>query len=165
MWMPAVAIVLVVVAVLLLYRLLKKTGANSRFDSTGFPLIGGVLLALATFVSLYWGVVGLDSTLSGFDWAWLVAFELLSFSIGAAGSIMFFLNKKQALVIFAECVPLLANIIAIKAALDAYQLAAPWLIIVPSFIISVLSGIIVSNAEKHFKDQQFPTQRHTDNFL
>jgi len=152
MWTPAVAILLVVVAVLVLYRLLKKTEDSARFGSAGFPFIGGVLLALTSFISLYWGAVGLDGTLSGFDWLWLTAFELLSFGFGFAGSILSVMKKKQAVVIFAVCVPLLANVIAIKSALDAYQLAAPWLIIVPSFIISVLSGILISNADKHFKN-------------
>lgn len=152
MWTPAIAILLVVVAVLVLYRLFKKTEDNARFGSAGFPFIGGVLLALASFISLYWGIVGLDGTLSGFDWLWLVAFELLSFGFGVAGSIMALTKRKQAIVIFAVCVPLLANVIAIKSALDAYQLAAPWLIILPSFILSVLSGILISNADKHFKN-------------
>ncbi|PVX27711.1 MAG: hypothetical protein CW716_00905 [Candidatus Bathyarchaeum sp.] len=151
MWMPALAILLVIFAGLVLFRLFKKTEDNTRFGNAGFPFIGGVLLALATFISLYWGAVGLDGTLSGFDWLWLAAFGLLSFGFGFAGSILSVMKRKQAVVIFAVCVPLLANVIAIKSALDGYQLAAPWLIIVPSFIISVLSGILISNADKHFK--------------
>jgi len=62
------------------------------------------------------------------------------------------MKRKQALIIFAVCLPMLTNVIAIKAALDAYQLAVPWLIIVSAFVISVLSGILISNADKHFKD-------------
>jgi hypothetical protein len=151
MWTPAVAILLVVVAVLVLYRLLKKTEENARFGSADFPFIGGMLLVLASFISLYWGAVGLDGTLSGFDWLWLTAFELISFGFGFAGSILSVMKRKQAVVIFAVCIPLLANVIAIKSALDVYQLVAPWLIILPSFIISVLSGILISNADKHFK--------------
>jgi hypothetical protein len=151
LWTPAIAILLVIFAVLVLFRLFKKTEDNARFSSAGFPFIGGVLLALAAFISLYWGAVGLDGTLSGFDWLWLAVFGLLSFGFGFAGSILSVMKRKQAVVIFAVCVPLLANVIAIKSALDAYQLAAPWLIIFPSFIISVLSGILISNADKHFK--------------
>ncbi|MBN1784498.1 MAG: hypothetical protein JW815_02035 [Candidatus Bathyarchaeota archaeon] len=151
-WNSAVAILLVVVAVLVLNRLFKKTEDTARFGSAGFPFIGGVLLALASFISLYWGAVGLDGTLSGFDWLWLFAFQSLSFGFGLVGSILSVMKRKQALIIFAVCVPLLANVIAIKSALDAYHLGAPWLIIVPSFIISVLSGILILNADKHFRN-------------
>ena len=150
MWLPAVVGLLVVFAGLVLYRLFKKT-EDARFSSAGFPFIGAVLLVLSAFISLYWGVVALDGTLSGFDWLWFVAFSLLSFVFGVVGSILSFIKKRQALVIFAVCVPLLANVIAIKSALDAYQLTVPWLIIVPSFLISVLSGILISNADKHYK--------------
>jgi len=151
-WTPAAVIVLVVVAAVVLYRVFKKKEGAALAYSTGFPFIGGVLLALASFISLYWGIVGFDSTISGFDWSWLAASELLAFGFGLAGSIMSVMKKKQAIVIFAVCVLMLTNVIAIKAALDAYQLAVPWLIIVPSFIISVISGILISNSDKQFKD-------------
>jgi hypothetical protein len=153
LWTPAIAIILVAAVVLVLFsRVFRRTEGTSLLDRAGFPVFGGALLALASFISLYWGAVGLDSTLSGFDWAWLAASELLSFGFGLVGSIMSLMKKKQALVIFAVCIPMLTNVIAIKAALDAYQLAVPWLIIVPSFVISVLSGILISNADKRFKD-------------
>jgi hypothetical protein len=151
-WTPAAVIVLVIVAAVVLYRVFKKKEGTALAYSTGFPFIGGVLLALTSFISLYWGIVGFDSTISGFDWAWLAAAELLAFGFGLAGSIISVLKKKQAIVIFAVCVPMLTNVIAIKAALDAYQLAVPWLIIVPSFIISVISGILISNSDKQFKN-------------
>jgi hypothetical protein len=153
LWTPAIAIILVAAVALVLFsRVFRRTEGTALLDSAGFPVFGGALLALAAFISLYWGVVGLDSTLNGFDWAWLAASELLSFGFGLVGSIMSLTKKKHSLVIFAVCVPLLTNVIAIKAALDAYQLAVPWLIIVPSFVISVLSGILISNADKRFKD-------------
>ncbi len=151
-WTPAAVIVLVLVAAVVLYRLFKKKEGTALLYSTGFPFIGGVLLALTSFISLYWGIVGFDSTISGFDWAWLAASELLAFGFGLAGSIISMIKRKQAIVIFAICIPMLTNVIAIKAALDAYQLATPWLIIVPSFILSVLSGILISNADKNFKN-------------
>lgn len=152
LWTPAIAIILVAaVALVLFYRVFRRTEGTALLDKAGFPFIGGVLLILASFISLYWGAVGLDSTLSGFDWLWLAASELLSFGFGLVGGIMSVMKRKQAIVVFAVCVPMLTNVIAIKAALDAYQLATPWLIIVPSFIVSVLSGILISNADKHFK--------------
>jgi len=128
----------------------RKTKGTVLFDGARFPIIGGVLLALASFISLYWGVVGFDSTLHGFDWTLLVACELLSFGFGIAGSIMSLKKRKQALAIFAVCAPMLTNVIAIKAALDVYQLATPWLIMVPSFVISVLTGIFIANSDEHF---------------
>ena len=151
-WTPAAVIVLVIVAALVLYRVFKKKEGTALLYRTGFPFIGGVLLALTSFISLYWGIVGFDSTINGFDWLWIAASELIAFGFGLAGSIMSVMKKKQAIVTFAVCVPMLTNVIAIKAGLDAYQLAVPWMIIVPSFIISVISGILISNADKQFKD-------------
>jgi len=151
-WAPAVIISLACAVVLLAFYLavFRKTKGTVLFDGARFPIIGGVLLALASFISLYWGVVGFDSTLQGFDWTLLVACELLSFGFGIAGSIMSLKKRKQALAIFAVCAPMLTNVIAIKAALDVYQLATPWLIMVPSFVISVLSGIFIANSDEHF---------------
>jgi hypothetical protein len=55
-------------------------------------------------------------------------------------------RKNQTLTIFTVCAPLIVNEVAVKAALDVYQLATPWMIIVPSLVIAVISGIFVSNA-------------------
>jgi len=152
-WTPAIIISLVCAVVLsVFYLVFRKTKGTVLLDSARFPIIGGVLLALASLISLYWGVVGLDSTLHGFDWILLVACELLSFGFGIAGSIISWKKRKQALAIFALCLPMLTNVIAIKAALDVYQLATPWLIIVPSFVISVISGILIANSDEHFQD-------------
>ena len=152
-WTPATAILLVCAAGLTgVYRVFKKTKGVPLLNRAGFPVNGGLLLAFASFISLYWGLVGFDGASSGFDWAWLAACGFFSFGFGLVASLLSMKKRKQALVIFAVCLPMLTNVIGIKAALDSYQLAVPWLIILPSFVLSVLSGICISNTDKQFKD-------------
>ena len=93
-------------------------------------MFGGIMLAVASLISLYWGLVGLDSTLHGFDWALLTVSGLISFGFGLVGAVMSMRRKQQALAIFAVCLPLIVNLVAVKSALDGYQLAIPWVTIV-----------------------------------
>jgi len=158
-WMPAIILCSVCAAVsLALYFVWhRKSKGTVVFGKAGFPIFGGVLLAIASFISLYWGivgfdrslywgVVGFDSALHGFGWALLGVAGLCSFGCGLLGSVMSLKRKNQTLTIFTVCAPLIVNEVAVKVALDVYQLATPWMIIVPSLVIAVISGIFVSNA-------------------
>ena len=146
-WMPAIVLCSVCAAVsLALYFVWhRKSKGAVVFGKAGFPVLGGFLLAIASFISLYWGVVGVDSALRGFDWALLGAAGIGAFGIGLAGSVMSLKRKNQTLTIFTVCAPLIVNEVAVKAAFDTYQLAASWMVIVPSLAIAVISGILVSN--------------------
>jgi len=150
-WMPAIILCSVCAAVsLALYFVWhRKSKGTVVSGKASFPIFGGVLLAIASFISLYWGVVGFDSALHGFDWALLGVAGIGSFGCGLAGSIMSLKRKNQTLTIFTVCAPLIVNEVAVKAALDVYQLMTPWMIIVPSLAIAVISGIFVSNSNDH----------------
>jgi hypothetical protein len=150
-WIPAIILCSVCAAVsLALYFVWhRKSKSVVVFGKAGFPIFGGVLLAIASFISLYWGVVGFDSALHGFDWALLGVAGIGSFGCGLLGSVMSLKRKNQTLTIFTVCAPLIVNEVAVKAALDFYQLATPWVIIVPSLVIAVISGIFVSNSNDH----------------
>jgi hypothetical protein len=145
--MPAIILCSVCAAVsLALYFVWhRKSKGTVVFSKAGFPIFGGVLLAIASFISLYWGVVGFDSALHGFNWALLGVAGIGSFGVGFAGSVFSLKKKNQTLTIFTVCAPLIVNEVAVKAALDVYQLVTPWMIIVPSLVIAVISGILVSN--------------------
>jgi hypothetical protein len=147
-WMPAIILCSVCVAVsLALYFVWhRKSKGTVVFGKASFSIFGGVLLAIASFISLYWGIVGFDSTLHGFDWALLGVAGLGSFGVGFTGSVMSLKKKSQALTIFTVCAPLIVNEVAVKAALDVYQLAISWMIIGPSLAIAVISGILISNS-------------------
>jgi len=124
----------------------RKSKVTVLFGKASFPVFGGVLLAIASFISLYWGIVGFDSTLQGFDWALLGVAGVGSFGVGLAGSVVSLKKKNQTLAIFAVCSPLIVNEVAVKAAMDVYQLATPWLVVVASLVIAVISGILISNS-------------------
>ncbi len=151
-WTPAIVLCLACAVVLLglyfvWFRKSKGTVVRGR---AGFPVVGGVLLMVASFISLYWGIVGFDSTLHGFDWAVLGLAGIGSFACGLAGSIMSLKRKSQTLAIFAACAPLIVNEVAVKAALDVYQLATPWITLALSLAAAVISGILISNANEQF---------------
>ena len=151
LWIPAIIISLVCVGVLsgIYLGVFKKT-KSSVFSSVNFPFISGVLLAIASFISLYWGVVGIVGTLFGFDWTLLAITGLGSFMFGLFGSILSFKKRWQAIPIFVVMAPSGTNIVAVSELLRAYQLSIPWLVLGLSFVVSVISGVLICNADDHF---------------
>jgi len=147
-WTPAIILCVACAAVALaLYIVLsRKSNRAVGFRETVCPVFGGVTLAVASFISLYWGIVAFDGALHGFDWALLGVTGIGSFGFGLVGSVMAMKKKNQTLAISAVCAPLIANAVAVKATLDIYQLTAPWLIIVLALAIAIISGILISNA-------------------
>jgi hypothetical protein len=128
----------------------RKSKGTAVVGRAGFPVFGGVLLTVAAFISLYWGIIGFDGALHGFDWALLGLAGVGSFACGLAGSVMSLRRKNQTWAIFAACVPLIVNEVAVKAALDGYQLATPWMMMALSLAVAVISGILISNANEQF---------------
>ena len=114
-------------------------------------MFGGIMLAVASLISLYWGLVGLDSTLHGFDWALLGISGLVSFGFGLASAVMSMRRKQQALAIVAVCLPLIVNLVAVKTSLDGYQLAIPWVTLVIATAVSIVSGLLISNSDEQFR--------------
>jgi hypothetical protein len=151
-WTPAIILCLVSATLLaiLYFALYRKSKGATVFSKASYPIIGGVLLAIASFISLYWGIVGFDSTLQGFEWAFLATSGFASFIFGLAGSTRSLRRKNQTLVLFAVCAPLLANAVAVKSSLNAYQLTIPWLMILLPFAISLLSGLLIGNSDEQF---------------
>ena len=148
-WTPAiiVGIACAAVALALYFVLLEKSKRAIGFRGTVCPFLGGALLVVSAFVSLYWGAVGLDGALSGFDWMLLGVAGVGSFVFGLAGSVMAMKRKSQPSVILAVCAPLIANEFFVKAMLDGYALATPWVILLLSLVTAVVSGILVSNVD------------------
>jgi hypothetical protein len=105
---------------------------------------------VTSFVSLYWGLVGLDSTLNGFDWIILTVAGLFSFGFGLTAILLTLKKKLQPLVIAAITAPMITNMIAVKSALDAYKLTTPWLILIAPFVLSVVSAFMICNADEQF---------------
>ncbi len=129
----------------------RKSNDNSSSNTERrYAVLGGALLIITSIVSLYWGLVGLDSTLHGFDWSILTLICLLTFSFGLTAGVLSILRRNQALVIFAESIIIITNMVGVKSSLDMYQLSAPWLIIIGSFVVSAISAYLVSNADEAF---------------
>ena len=136
---------------LTLFVWFRKSNDNSASNTERrYAVLGGALLLITSIVSLYWGLVGLDSTLHGFDWSILTLICLLTFSFGLTAGVLSILRRNQALVIFAESIVIITNLIGVKSSLDMYQLSAPWLIIIGSFVLSAISAYLVSNADEAF---------------
>ncbi len=130
----------------------KKADKPSVFRHSNLPFYGAILLAATSIISLYWGIVGLEGVLHTFDWILLAALGVVSFALGIASSIMVLRKKQQALAIFAVVVSLFTNVVGIKSSLDMYGLANPWLILFPSLLLSLLSGVLISNSDKIFQN-------------
>ena len=160
LWNYGVVIVAVVgfVAVLLRFFMSKKAGKSSMLKHSNFPFYGALLLAVSSIISLYWGIVGLEATLHSFDWILLASLGFVSFACGLSGAVMALRKKSQAVAIFAGVVPLFMNVVGVKASLDMYGLADPWLIIVPSLALSIISGYFISNSDKIFQTSSKKTE-------
>ena len=150
-WEYAVVLGLAFAAVGLVLRLVvaKKSKSPIAFKHSNFPLFGGILLASASVISLYWGIVGLDSTLHGFEWAPLATLGLIAFCFGFAGAIMSMRKRNPSLAIFATIAPFI-TLVLVKTSLNAYQLATPWITLAPSIAIAILSLILITNSDGQF---------------
>lgn len=129
----------------------RKASNQVMVKHPSYPFFGGVLLAATSVISLYWGIAGLEGTLHTFDWWPLALLGVLTFVFGVIGSLMAMRKKNQALVIFAVIIPMAVNLVAVKASLDMYSLANPWLIFVLSIFISSISGYFLCNSDANFK--------------
>jgi len=148
----ATASVLGFAIILLQFFMSKKTSKQPSLKHSNYPFYGAVLLAVTSIMSLYWGIVGLEATLHSFDWILLASLGIVSFACGLLGIVTALQKKRQALAIFALVVPLFMNVVGVKSSLDMYGLANPWLIILPSLVLSILSGYFISNSDKIFKN-------------
>lgn len=150
LWGFAIAISLASVVILTLLVVSRKSRDDILSRKKSYAVFGGVLLAITSVISLYWGLVGLNSTLNGFDWIFLTILGLLSFGFGLVAGILSVRRKNQALVIGAVIVPMITNLVAVKTSLDMYQLANPWLILIVPLVLSIISGVLISNADEVF---------------
>ena len=138
---------------LVIFKLRKSTNNSLLQKNYRFAVLGGALLAITSIISLYWGLVGLDSTLHGFDWTLLTTICFMSFGFGLTAGILSILRRNQTLVIFAVVVLIFTNLVGVKSSLDLYELTNPWLILIGSFVLSVISGFLVSNADEAFNSE------------
>jgi hypothetical protein len=135
---------------LVVVRLRKSTNNNLLQKKNRYAVLGGALLTITSIISFYWGLVGLDSALHGFDWILLTTICFLSFGFGLTTGILSMRRKNQTLAIFAVTILIFTNLVGVKFSLDMYQLANPWLILIVSLVLSVISGFLVSNADQAF---------------
>jgi ABC-type branched-subunit amino acid transport system permease subunit len=115
--------------------------------------MSGSMLAYASAISLYWGLVGIDGSLGGFEWLALAMFGLLSSGLGFAGSLNALRKKNQAFVILTVILPLAVNVVVVKAQMDAYSLLVPWISIVASVLLTVTGGLLLCNADESFSEK------------
>lgn len=140
-----------VVAVLVSSFVLHRKEGHKFLSLENYPFLGGVLLAIASVISLYWGLVGLDSTLHGFDWWILTILGLGSFSFGLIGGFFSIRKKNQALVIFTIILPMVTNLMGVDYSLGIYELDVPWLILIASFVLIFISAFLICNADDAFR--------------
>ena len=151
-WVSAVIFGLICTAVLLTYHFVsfKKTKGNVLFNRTYFPIVGAILLIIASLISVYWTLVGVEGVLHGFDWMLLGVFGIVASAFGLAGGVMSKRRKNFALTMIVACLPLVENVVVVKYSFDNYQLAIPWIAIVLAIIISTLSGILIGRSDEEF---------------
>ncbi|MCW4018304.1 MAG: hypothetical protein NWF00_06460 [Candidatus Bathyarchaeota archaeon] len=128
----------------------KTRGLTLFVKHENFPFLGGVLLAVASAVSLYWGLVGVEGVIHGFEWGLLAILGVASFVFGVTGAAMAITRRKQALAISATIAPLITNLVIVQGSLETYELALPWVLMISSFLVAVASGFLISNSDEQF---------------
>jgi hypothetical protein len=153
LWIYGIGAVLALTLVVFGLHFFRSRKANNEvaIKHPSYPFFGGVLLAATAVISLYWGIVGLEATSHTFNWLALGLLGTLTFVFGIVGSLMAIRKKYQAVVIFAVIIPMVMNLVAVKASLDMYALANPWLIFVLSIFLSVISGYFICNSDANFQ--------------
>jgi len=148
-----IVIIIVVLAIVVFkfYSLRKKR--ISSFKLSNFPVLGGIFLIASAFISLYWGIVSLEGFLHTFEWLTFTLLYLLSFVFGFISSVFVFRKRYQAIAVFAVCIPLIVNTVIVKSLLDMYQLPNPWLLIMISVGVSVLSAFFICNSDRAFEKE------------
>jgi hypothetical protein len=151
-WASATILGLICAVVLLTYHfvLSRKTKGHALFKEPELLTVGTILLIIASFISMYWTLVGVEGVLHGFDWMLLGVFGIIAFAFGLTGGIMSKRRKNFALTMIAVCFPLVENAAVVKYSLDNYQLAIPWIAIALATIISTLSGILIGRSDEEF---------------
>jgi hypothetical protein len=149
-WIYAVAFGSVFAVGLLLVAcfVFRKADNPLLFKRKNFHFYGATLLAVASMISLYWGLVGLDSSLHGFDWLLLAIVGVFSFVFGLLGSVLSLRKKSLALVTCTIIPSMLTNTVIIQSSLYAYQLACPWIMLFLSILLSMLAGVLICQAEQ-----------------
>ena len=136
-----------------------RTAVSRRWT---LPVLGGFLLILSSFMGLYSVLVWFEGALHGFDWLLYGVSGVLSFSFGLLGGIMALRRKNQTVALGAVSLSLFANVIAVHTSLDAYQLPIPWTLILPTFAFSLISGLLIGNADDQFQNlnKSEPPENH-----
>ena len=135
----------------LAHQVSMRAKGQSLFRKSRLPDIGAVLLIVASLVSVYWALVGVEGALSGFDWIVLMVFGISAFVLGLAGSVMSKMRKNFPLTVITVCFPLIENGPLAKYSFDDSGLAIPWIPIIAGTVICISSGILIA-----MSDEQFP---------
>ncbi len=150
-WLLAAAFFVALMTILIVFFIRARRRKESNLSrKMYYAVLGGFLLAISSAISLYWGLVGLEGALNGFEWLLLAAMGFVSFGLGLVASALSIARKRQALVISALIAPMITNLIIAKTSLDTYQLANPLLILFGSIFLSVASLILICNADEVF---------------
>jgi hypothetical protein len=150
-WTPATIIVLICTLILLVYVFVYrgKRGVGGRLKGQGVN-VAAVLLVIASIMSMYWALVGVESVLHGFDWLLFGMFGIFAFAFGLAGGVMSKMRKHFALTMIAVCLPLIENAALVKFSFDIYELAIPWTLVALAITFSTLSGILIGTSDEEF---------------
>jgi len=150
LWKYPVIFGLVLVVVLTIFLVKRKKVGNKVLSLKNYPILGGVLHAITSVISLYWGLVGLDSTLHGFDWIFLTIVGLVSFGFGLVAGLLSLRKKNQLFAMVVIIMLMATNIVVVMLSLDMYELAIPWLIVIGSYVLSVFCAFFICNADEEF---------------
>jgi hypothetical protein len=151
-WEPLAVIFACVYAVVLLAVLFLFRKTKRVLSKRGcLPVFAGFLLMLSSFIGLYWVLVWFESASHGFGWTPYWVLGIFSFVFGLLGGIMAVRRQKQKAVLFATSVSIFTTVIAVKASLDAYQLATPWTLLLATLAFSATSGLLIANSDAQFQ--------------
>lgn len=87
-WALAITLGLICTVAVLAYRFILSRRTKNNVLKIKTPTVGAILLMIISFISIYWALVGIESTLHEFNWMMLGIFGLIAFALGMLGSVM-----------------------------------------------------------------------------
>ncbi|MFZ7119506.1 MAG: hypothetical protein ACOWWH_00965 [Eubacteriaceae bacterium] len=147
-WQLALLFCLIVFSGILVFKFISiKKNGKVFVSRKNFSFFNAIFLTLNSGITFYWGLVWLSGTLIGFGWHIYVVISFPTIIIGLVGAIFSLKRKLQPFVIASNLIPMILFSVGVVSSHEIYNLQIPWLMLIPSFVSSIISSYLACNAD------------------
>ncbi len=129
----------------------KASRDNPSMKPSSWPFIGAILLGGSSAVSFFWLLTGVEGCMHWFDWILFSGFAVVTFVLGLVGTVLAFRKRLQPVAIATAILPMLTNVLFVKAAFDSYMLPYSLLTLLAPAALAIASIIALCSDDEAFK--------------